>query len=113
MTKGKLVLAPFPFDDLSGYKLRPVLCLTDPIGAHRQVVIAFLTSQPVTPLLASDLVLAPSHPDFTITGLNGPGTLRLHRLYTVAAARISRVLGSLSPTLQAEVDARLRKLFVL
>src|SRR5436309_1501824 len=107
MTKGKLALAPFPFDDLSGYKLRPVLCLTDPIGIHRHIVIAFLTSRPVTPLLATDLILAPSHPDFGATGLNGPGTVRLHRVYTVAVARISRVLGGLSPVLQAEVDARL------
>ena len=113
MTKGKLVLAPFPFDDLSGYKLRPVLCLTDLIGVHRHVIVAFLTSKSVTPLLATDLLLAPSHPDFTATGLNGPGTIRLHRLYTVAAAKLSRVLGSLSPALQVEVDARLRKLFAL
>ena len=28
MTKGKIVLLPFPFDDLSTAKLRPAVCLT-------------------------------------------------------------------------------------
>lgn len=30
MTKGKVVLVPFPFDDLTADKVRPALCLTDP-----------------------------------------------------------------------------------
>jgi hypothetical protein len=79
MTKGKLVLVPFPFDDFSATKVRPALCLTDPIGSFRHVVLAFLTSQPVAPLLDTDLELEPSHPDFPTTGLNGRGTIRLHR----------------------------------
>jgi len=31
MTKGKVVLVPFPFDDLSATKVRPAVCLTGPI----------------------------------------------------------------------------------
>jgi len=30
MTKGKVVLVPFPFDDLSTAKVRPAVCLTEP-----------------------------------------------------------------------------------
>jgi len=30
MTRGKVVLVPFPFDDLSAAKVRPAVCLTDP-----------------------------------------------------------------------------------
>jgi mRNA interferase MazF len=113
MTKGKLVLVPFPFDDFSGGKVRPALCLTDPIGAFRHVVFAFLTSQVVSPMLDTDLLLEPSHPDFPATGLRGPGTVRLHRVVTAGTSLIHRELGALSATLQAEVDARLRKLFDL
>ncbi len=32
MTKGKVVLVPFPFDDLSATKVRRAVCLTEPIG---------------------------------------------------------------------------------
>lgn len=38
MTKGKIVLVPFPYDDLSTNKLRPALCLTNPVGGRRQVI---------------------------------------------------------------------------
>jgi hypothetical protein len=45
MMTGKIVLVPFPFDDLSGSKVRPAICLTDPVGQHRHVVLGFITSQ--------------------------------------------------------------------
>jgi hypothetical protein len=28
---------PFPFDDLASSKVRPAVCLTDPVGPHRLV----------------------------------------------------------------------------
>ena len=45
MTKGKVVLVPFPFDDLSTSKVRPAVCLTNPFGRYRHVVPAFVTSR--------------------------------------------------------------------
>ena len=113
MTKGKVVLVPFPFDDLSTVKLRPAVCLTDPIGLHRHVVLAFITSRVPTDLLESDVVLDSSQADFAITGLRVASTLRLHRLMTVTTALIRRELGQLSPRLEAEVTGRLLKLFQL
>jgi mRNA interferase MazF len=111
--KGKVVLVPFPFDDLSATKVRPAVCLTDPIGPHRHVVLAFLTSQLLPNLLDTDLALDSAHADFALTGLLGSSILRLHRLMTASTALILRELGELSPALQMEVDARLRKLFNL
>ena len=35
MTKGKVVLVPFPFDDLSTSKVRPAVCLINPFGPYR------------------------------------------------------------------------------
>ena len=35
MMKSKVVLVPFPFDDLSTTKVRPAVCLTDPVDPHR------------------------------------------------------------------------------
>jgi len=45
MTKGKVVLVRFPFDDLSGSKVRPALCLNNPVGQYHHVILAFITSQ--------------------------------------------------------------------
>lgn len=63
MTRRKLVLVPFPFDDLSDSKVRPALCLTDPIGPNRHVVLAFLTSRIELRVPPTDLVLSPNAPD--------------------------------------------------
>ena len=64
MTKHKVVLVPFPFDDLSSSKVHPAVCLTDPIGPHRHVILAFITSQvPIKPL-ATDLIINSSDTDF-------------------------------------------------
>lgn len=113
MTKGKVVLVPFPFDDLSTLKVRPALCLTEPIGPHRHVIVAFITSRVDPQLSATDILLEPAHPDFTSTGLKVPSTLRLHRVITITVALIRRELGALSSTQQAQVDDRLRRLFEL
>src|SRR5947207_2389267 len=95
--RGKVVLVPFPFDDLSGAKVRPAVCLTEPLGPHRHVVLAFVTSQVETAPLPSDVVLDPRDPDVASTGLRLPSTLRLHRLMTASTSLIYRELGALSP----------------
>ncbi|MFQ5814003.1 MAG: type II toxin-antitoxin system PemK/MazF family toxin [Anaerolineae bacterium] len=113
MIKGKVVLVPFPFDDLSTTKVRPAVCLTEPIGPHRHVVLAFITSQTPPDLLETDLVLNTKQADFSMTGLRVSSTLRLHRLMTVSTTIIRRELGELSPGMRAKVDLKLRKLFNL
>lgn len=113
MIKGKVILVPFPFDDLSAAKVRPAVCLTNPIGAHRHVILAFVTSQIITPPANSDLVLDIRNSGFAATGLRVSSTVRLHRLMTVTTAIIQRELGELSPRLQTEVNTKLRGLFGL
>lgn len=113
MTRGKVVLVPFPFDDFSTTKVRPAVCLTDPIGPYRHVVLAFITSQIPADLLDSDVVLDSNDKGFARTGLRVTSTIRLHRLMTVTAALIQRELGELPPQVQDEVRDKLRKMFGL
>lgn len=111
--KGKIVLVPFPFDDLSSQKVRPALCLTDEIRPYHHVVMAFITSQVSTSPAKTDLIIATSDADFAGTGLKVSSTVRLHRLMTVTRAIIRRQLGELSASHQTEVDDLLRNLFDL
>ena len=113
MIKGKIVLVPFPFDDLTAGKVRPALCLTDSIGLHQHVVVAFISSQMPASAMATDIVLSPNQKDFAATGLRVPSVVRLHRLVTLTSAIISRELGYLPPELQREVDRKLITLFGL
>ncbi len=113
MMKGKVVLVPFPFDDLSTTKVRPAVCLTDAVGPHRHVIMAFISSRMPVDQLETDLILNSGDADFAMTGLLVTSTLRLHRLMTVTTALIKRELGELSPKMQDEVANKLQKLFGL
>ena len=103
----------FPLGDLSSAKVRPAVCLTEPIGPHKHLILAFVSSRiPASPL-RTDLVIDADGADFAATGLRVSSTLQLHRLMTVTRALLRRELGALSPVMQAQVQKRLRELFEL
>ncbi|HTE85485.1 MAG TPA: hypothetical protein VK821_12205, partial [Dehalococcoidia bacterium] len=79
MPRGSVVLVPFPFDDLSATKVRPAVCLTDPIGPFGHTVLAFVTSTVPADPLETDLVLIQ-----TIPRTRRPGCSRVYR--TAASA---------------------------
>ncbi len=111
--KSKVVLVPFPFDDLSSAKLRPAVCLTNPIGIHSHVVLAFITSRLPENKLKTDIVIDTQTEDFSTTGLHVTSTIKLHRLMTVSTSIIQRELGCLSSRLESEVNQKLLQLFDL
>ena len=108
-----VVLVPFPFDDLSGIKVRPAVCLTNAIGVHRHIVLAFITSVVPPQPEPTDVLLDSASADFARTGLKVRSALRLHRMVTVSSAIIQRQLGVLPPGAQAQVQHRLRAPFSL
>lgn len=111
MTRGKVVLVPFPLENLAAQKARPTICLTEPLTSHRHIVLAFVTSRPADEALETDIVLDPQDPGFAETGLQVRSTIRTHRLLTVASGTIKRELGTLSPELQARVADSVQRLF--
>ena len=94
--KRSVVLVEFPYDDLSNSKIRPAYALTNSIGEHRHVILALITSRIRNQPLATDLILDAAYPDFAISGLKKPSTLRLNHLITLRDTMIQRQLGELS-----------------
>lgn len=111
--KGNVVLVPFPFDDLTTTKVRPAVCLTDPVGLHRHVVVAFITSRTPSPILPTDIVLDSSQQDFAKTGLRVQSTIRLHRLMTLSTTMIVRDLGALPIATHQHVITALHRFFTV
>jgi len=109
--KYKVVLVPFPFDDLSSTKVRPAVCLTEPVGQHGHVILAFITSRVPDNPLSTDLVFSETDKDFSVTGLRVSSALQLHRMMTVATSIIVRELGTLPKPAQKEVEGKLNLLF--
>ncbi|MBW4445489.1 MAG: type II toxin-antitoxin system PemK/MazF family toxin [Spirirestis rafaelensis WJT71-NPBG6] len=108
--KGKVVLVKFPFDDLSSSKVRPAVCLTNPIGSNHHIILALITSRIPADLLDTDFVLDINHPDFASSGLHKPSTIRLDHLITLRKSIIQRELGTLSPDTQAQIVNKLYNL---
>ena len=113
MMKYKVVLVPFPFDDLSSSKVRPAVCLTNAMGHYRHVVLAFITSRVPEELLETDLLIASDAEDFETSGLRVSSALRLHRMMTATTNIIRRELGQLSKAQQKNVRSKLKILFKL
>lgn len=111
--KYKIVLVPFPFDDLTANKVRPAVCLTDEIKPHHHVVLAFITSRVAATAASTDLVIDKSDAGFATTGLKVSSTIRLHRLMTVTTSIILRELGELPVAQRTEIEDKLRRLFNL
>lgn len=111
MTKGRIVLVPFPFDDFSAVKLRPAVCLTNPAGIHRHIIVAFISSRIPDELLETDLVFDAVDRDFELTGLKVSSVLRLHRLITIPVSICKRELGQLSIAHMKLVEHKLIRQF--
>lgn len=109
--KHKIVLVPFPFDDLSTAKVRPAVCITNEIEPYGHIVVAFITSRVSNEPSATDLNIESTDPHFESTGLKVSSAIRLHRLMTISRSVIKRELGKLADPHIVAVEERLRKLF--
>jgi mRNA interferase MazF len=113
MRPGEVYLAQFPFGDVPGMKLRPVLLLTPTVGSAPEVLVAYISSVIPAQSLPSDILIDPSNPEFRSMNLKTPSTLRLHKLATIHTSSIVRYLGAADYALQTNVSAKLRALLAL
>lgn len=113
MQRGEVYLASFPFGDVPGMKLRPVLLLSGPLGPVPEILVAYISSVVPATFLPSDLVLDPRQPPLQSTGLKVVSVLRLHKLATIHTTSVQRFLGTLPPATQTTVASKLTTLLGL
>jgi len=99
--KGDVVVAPFPFSDLSATKKRPALVVATLTGDD--VILCQVTSQAVADTYAVPLA---DH-DFTNGGLRQPSNIRPNRLFTAENSIILYRAGTISGAKIQEVVAKL------
>ncbi len=113
LRRGDVVLVPFPFTDLTTDKVRPaVIVSADP--QETDVTIAFVSSavSPGSPS-ETDYVLQQHDPGFAATGLKKDSTFKMRKLVTIERSKVIRRIGRVRPTIQKQLDARLRRAFGL
>ncbi len=108
--KYKIVLINFPFDDLSGSKLRPVLCLTNYISRFNHIVFAAITSNLAHATEDTDIIIEINN-ETTGTGLKVTSVLKTYRLLTASESIIQKTIGELPHNYCLQVEAILKKLF--
>lgn len=113
MRPGEIFLAQFPFGDIPGMKLRPVLVLTGLVGPVPEVLVAYISSVIPPQLLASDLIIDPAKSEFRSTHLKTLSTLRLHKLATIHSSSLARYLGAIDSSTSTDVANKLRSLLTL
>ncbi len=79
--KGKMVLIPFPFTDLSATKLRPALVLHE---GDRDVIVAFISSRIPSKPSDTDVIITQNHPEFPLTGLKVDSVIKLDKVATLS-----------------------------
>mgnify|MGYP001611886776 CR=1 FL=1 len=113
MDPGEIYLARFPFGDVPGMKLRPVLLLTGSLGAIPEVLVAYISSVLPAQPLPSDLIVDPSAPELQGTHLKVISALRLHKLATIHCSSLARHLGALGSAQHPIVAEKLQALLAL
>ena len=108
--KGKIVLIPFPFTDLSATKLRPALVIHE---GSKDVIVAFISSKAPPQPSDTDVVITKNHPEFPLTGLKVDSVIKLDKVATLSKSLIIGELGEIGPNIKDEVNKKLRKIFLI
>jgi len=99
--KGDVVVAPFPFSDLSDAKKRPALVVAALTG--NDVLLCQITSKTITDNYAIPI----ADTDFTSGGLHQPSNIRPNRLFTADGNIILYRAGVLTSKKVQEVVAKI------
>jgi len=108
--KGKIVLVPFPFTDLTAAKLRPALVIYE---GEEDVVVAFVSSKVPSKLTEADVLITKEQAGFGNTGLKVNSVIKIDKVATLLKDLILGELGELDKELKKEVNQRLKKILEL
>lgn len=103
---GQIVLTPFPYTDLTGAKLRPVLMLRK-ASRFDDWLVCMVSSQVHQTEAGLDEMIAVADSDFADSGLKAPSVFRLSRLAVLDGALLLGSIGEISEERLGNVRQRL------
>ena len=112
--RGDIVLVNYPFVTDTGVqqKLRPALVVSDHAVPRRfpdDVMLAAITSRPITNPTHNEFVLDSNNSDFASTELNVTSVVRLDLVVTIPSSVVNRKLGSLTASQLQPIDTCLQR----
>ena len=106
--KGKIVLIPFPFTDLTSSKFRPALVLYQ--GKY-DLILAFISSQTRPQTTETEIHIRKDMPGFENSGLKVDSVIRLDKIATVLKDLVIAELGELDTHYRESLNKKLCALF--
>lgn len=105
--KGKIVLVPFPFTDLTAAKLRPSLVLYE---GDKDIICAFISSKTPSKPSEIDVLITKNHYGFKTAGFKVDSVIKLDKIATVLKDLIVGEIGEINEEIRKEVNKKLRKI---
>lgn len=106
--KGKIILIPVPYTDLTAAKLRPALVVFE---GRRDLIVAAITTTMVNVFPEWDVYIRAEYPEFYKTGLKAASVLKLTKISTVRKDLAEGELGEIDGDLRCEVNDKLKRIF--
>lgn len=108
LKRGSIILVPFPFTDLSNYKIRPALVISNS-EEEEDIIVAFITSVIYDLLKLTDYKINKSDLFFNETGLKTDSIVKCNKLATISKNIILGRIGDIRESIMIkEVDTRLK-----
>lgn len=104
--RGKVVLVPFPFTDLSSQKIRPALILSKNNRTNPDIVVLFISSVIVNKSDEYSYIIQTDHKAFSQTGLKVTAVVVCHKLATLDKSIVIGEVGEFPVSLMKEISQR-------
>ena len=108
--KGKIVLIPFPFTDLTASKRRPALIILERVN---DVVVLFISSKTPISLGKHIISIKTTHKEFNHTGLKVDSFVYLDKIATLNKNLILGEIGQIGKKVKSQINKNFKKLFRL
>lgn len=102
--RGKVVLVPFPFTDLSSQKIRPAVILSKDNHLSRDVVVVFISSVVAKKPHQYSYVIEAGDKNFKQAGLKVPSVVVCDKLATLDKTIIIGEIGSVPTNTMKELS---------
>jgi mRNA interferase MazF len=106
MSKGDIVLIPFPFTDLSGQKMRPALVLHNEKKGE-DCIVSFISTVASRKVGRFDIPVSPT----VSNGIKSESVIKINKIATLQKKLVLGKLGMLEKSSLVIVDKLLRDLF--
>lgn len=113
MKRGTIVLAPFPFTDLSTGKRSPAIIVSKENPEKTDLIIAFISSIIPETISETDLIIKSTDKDFKQTGLHKTSIIKIDKFLTIEKQLLVGEIGVLPANLLDDLNGKLKMVFDL